>query len=65
MLKLLTSKDQPLRIMHSEAATNFGGQEHRIFKEMLAMREAGHHLEAVCQPRAQLASRDARGRPSS
>ncbi len=57
MLKLLTSKDQPLRIMHSEAATNFGGQEHRIFKEMLAMREAGHHLEAVCQPRAQLASR--------
>jgi len=38
--------------MHSEAATSFGGQEHRIFKEMLAMREAGHHLEAACQPHA-------------
>lgn len=57
MLKLLTSKDQPLRIIHSEAATNFGGQEHRIFKEMIAMREAGHHLEAICQPRALLAAR--------
>ena len=57
MLKLLTSKDTPLRIMHSEAATNFGGQEHRIFKEMLAMREAGHHLEAICQPQATLATR--------
>lgn len=43
--------------MHSEAATNFGGQEHRIFKEMLAMRAAGHHLEAVCQPHANLALR--------
>ena len=43
--------------MHSEAATSFGGQEHRIFKEMLAMRSAGHHLEAVCQPHAKLTSR--------
>jgi len=43
--------------MHSEAATNFGGQEHRIFKEMLAMRDAGHHLEAVCQPHAKLTVR--------
>jgi len=43
--------------MHSEAATNFGGQEHRIFKEMIAMREAGHTLEAICQPHAQLAAR--------
>jgi glycosyltransferase involved in cell wall biosynthesis len=47
----------PLRIMHSEAATNFGGQEHRIFKEMIVMREAGHHLEAICQPHAKLTSR--------
>lgn len=43
--------------MHAEAATNFGGQEHRIFKEMIAMREAGHTLEAICQPHAQLAKR--------
>ena len=48
---------QPLRILHSEAATAFGGQEHRIFKEMVAMRERGHHMEAVVQSRAQLVER--------
>lgn len=48
---------KPLRIVHTEAATSFGGQEHRVFKEMLAMRERGHHLEAVCQPDALLAER--------
>src|SRR3546814_19065585 len=48
---------KPLRIIHSEAAVSFGGQEHRIFKEMLAMRERGHHLELVCQPQAQLVGR--------
>ncbi|OZI33890.1 glycosyltransferase family 1 protein [Bordetella genomosp. 10] len=48
---------QPLRIIHSEAATAFGGQEHRIFKEMVAMRERGHHMEAVVQSRAQLVER--------
>ncbi|NYT63135.1 glycosyltransferase family 4 protein [Alcaligenaceae bacterium] len=46
-----------LRILHSEAATGFGGQEHRIYKEMMAMRERGHHMEAVCQPHALLAQR--------
>lgn len=53
----LDPSSAPLRIVHSEAATNFGGQEHRIFKEMIAMREAGHHLEAICQPHAKLAKR--------
>ena len=48
---------KPLRILHSEAATGFGGQENRIFKEMRAMRDHGHHLEAVCQPHARLAQR--------
>ncbi|ANN77270.1 glycosyltransferase family 4 protein [Bordetella flabilis] len=47
----------PLRIVHSEAAVAFGGQEHRIFKEMIAMRERGHHMEAICQSRAQLVKR--------
>ena|SRR5690625_361465 len=46
-----------LRIVHAEAATGFGGQEHRIFKEMRAMREHGHHLEAICQPDAMLVPR--------
>lgn len=48
---------KPLRILHSEAAVSFGGQEHRIYKEMLAMRERGHHMELVCQPQAQLVQR--------
>lgn len=47
----------PLRILHSEAATSFGGQEQYIYRMMLAMRERGHHLEAVCQPHAVLAQR--------
>src|SRR3546814_20869872 len=42
----------PLRILHSEAATSFGGQEQYIYRMMLAMRDRGHHLEAVCQPHA-------------
>lgn len=45
---------RPLRILHSEAATGFGGQERYIFRMMRAMRSQGHHLEAVCQPHAQL-----------
>src|SRR5699024_12434596 len=45
------------RIVHSEAATSFGGQENRIFKEMLAMRARGHDVEAICQPHAQLTER--------
>jgi glycosyltransferase involved in cell wall biosynthesis len=51
------STDKPLRIIHSEAATSFGGQEFRIFKEMVAMREHGHHMEAICQPDALLTQR--------
>lgn len=47
----------PLRILHTEAATAFGGQEFCIYKEMVAMRARGHHLEAVCQPHAELAQR--------
>ena len=47
----------PLRILHSEAATGWGGQEQYIHRMMLAMRDRGHHLEAVCQPHARLAER--------
>ena len=46
--------NKTLRIVHSEAATSFGGQEHRIYKEMIAMRDRGHYLEAICQPDAEL-----------
>lgn len=48
---------KPLRILHSEAATSFGGQEQYIVRMMAAMRERGHHLEAVCQPDAMLVPR--------
>lgn len=48
---------RPLRILYSEAATGFGGQEHYTFRLMCALRDAGHHAEAVCQPHARLASR--------
>ena len=51
------SDERRLRIIHSEAATSFGGQEHRVFKEMVAMRERGHCLEAVCQSDAELTQR--------
>jgi len=47
--------DAPLRIVHSEAAVAFGGQERRIYKEMLAMRERGHTMEMICQPGTPLA----------
>src|SRR3546814_20908238 len=47
----------PLRILHSEAATSFGGQEQYIYRMMLTMRDRGHHLEAVCQPHAVLTQR--------
>ncbi|WP_251863593.1 glycosyltransferase family 4 protein [Achromobacter sp. Marseille-Q4962] len=48
---------QPLRIAHAEAAIGFGGQEQRILKEMIAMRDRGHHLELICRPEAQLVRR--------
>lgn len=48
---------RPLRILHSEAATGWGGQEQYIHRMMLAMRDRGHELEVVCQPHAQLNGR--------
>lgn len=49
-----------LRILHTEAATSFGGQEFCIYKEMVAMRDRGHHLELVCQPGAELGDRSSK-----
>ena len=45
---------KPLRIVFSEAATSYGGQEQYIHKLMKGLRDQGHHLEAVCQPHALL-----------
>lgn len=52
-----TTVFRPLRILHSEAATGWGGQEQYIHRMLLAMRERGHTLEAVCQPHAKLTER--------
>lgn len=48
---------KPLRILHSEAATSFGGQENYILHAMRILRERGHQVEAACQPHAQLTER--------
>lgn len=51
-----------LPIVHSAAATSFGGREGRIFMEMHAKRALGHHVQAPCQPRAQSPGRQAERR---
>lgn len=48
-----------LKILHTESSTGWGGQEHRTFKELVALRERGHHLEVACRPGAQLGDRAA------
>jgi glycosyltransferase involved in cell wall biosynthesis len=45
----------PLKILHTEAATGLGGQEIYIYRQMLCMRERGHHMALLCQPGARLA----------
>lgn len=38
----------PLRILHAEAATGFGGQERYLLQHMLAMRARGHDVALLC-----------------
>lgn len=45
---------RPLKILHTEAAKGFGGQEIYIYRHMLAMRERGHDVSLLCQPGARL-----------
>ncbi|MGE8246346.1 MAG: glycosyltransferase family 4 protein [Stenotrophomonas maltophilia] len=44
----------PLKILHTEAAKGFGGQEIYIYRHMLAMRDRGHDVSLLCQPDARL-----------
>ena len=46
-----------LHILHSEAATGWGGQEIRIFQECQLLLEQGHQVSIVCQPDSTLWSR--------
>ncbi len=39
-----------LHILHSEAATGWGGQEIRIFQECQSLLERGHRVSIVCSP---------------
>jgi len=43
-----------LNIVHSEASLGWGGQEIRIFTEMLAMRSRGHEMSLAAQPTSQI-----------
>jgi len=43
---------RPLKILHTEAATDFGGQEQYILRLMRELRRQGHNVEALCQPQA-------------
>ena len=43
-----------LRILHSESSQDWGGQEHRTLKEMIALRDRGHAVEIVCPSDARL-----------
>lgn len=45
---------QPLKILYTEAATSYGGQERYIHRLMKEMRGQGHQVEALCQPRSLL-----------
>ena len=46
--------NKPLKILHTEAAKGFGGQEIYIYRHMLAMRDRGHDVSLLCQPGARL-----------
>jgi glycosyltransferase involved in cell wall biosynthesis len=46
-----------LAILHTEASLGWGGQERRILVEALAMRQRGHRLAFVCDPRGELCRR--------
>lgn len=41
---------KPLHILHSEAATGWGGQEIRIVQETWLLLEKGHRVSIICQP---------------
>ena len=46
-----------LHILHSEAATGWGGQEIRVFQECQLLLEQGHTVSIVCQPNSTLWNR--------
>ncbi len=45
----MTSSDRKYKILHTEASCGWGGQDIRVFQELLAMRARGHQV-ALCAP---------------
>ncbi len=45
---------KPLKILYTEAATGYGGQERYMHRLMRQMRVAGHEVHALCQSDARL-----------
>lgn len=46
-----------LTIVHTESSLGWGGQEHRTFKEMVGLRQLGHRMILLCQPKAKFGAR--------
>lgn len=44
-------------ILHSEAATGWGGQEIRVFQESRLLLDRGHRVSLVCRPKSSMADR--------
>ena len=53
----INPNSNPLKILYTEAATTYGGQERYIHRLMLAMRDQGHTVEALCQANSELNTR--------
>ena len=49
-----------LNILHSEAASGWGGQEIRVFQECQLLLEGGHRVSLVCQPNSPLSDKCSR-----
>ncbi|MFC6839655.1 glycosyltransferase family 4 protein [Xanthomonas theicola] len=47
--------NKPLKILHTEAAMEMGGQEIYIYRHMHCMRACGHQVQLLCQPGSRLA----------
>ena len=54
---VLTGEKKIYRILHTEPAMEWGGQEIRVLNEVVGMRDRGHHMTLVVQPGSQLERR--------
>ena len=55
----MTTGKRRYTILHTESSLGWGGQEHRIFAEARIMRDRGHRVLIVCDPRGELHHRAA------